>query len=106
MSENDSEIKRWTAKRKVAVVMDIIKGRTTAVDVAREHGLTVSEVEGWQERFMGGAEEFLRSNPRDDQARHDAEKQELLAKVGELTLEVDALKKTQRSQGILGTGRE
>lgn len=105
MSDN-SDIKRWTAKRKVAVVMDIIKGRTTAVDVAREHGLTVSEVEGWRERFMGGAEEFLRCSPRDDQARHDAERRELLAKVGELTLEVGALKKTQRSQGILGPERE
>ena len=105
MSE-ESEIKRWTAKRKVAAVMDIIKGRTTAVDVAREHALTVSEVEGWQERFLGGAEEFLRSNPRDEQASHDDEKRELLAKVGELTLEVDALKKTQRSQGMLGRESE
>ena len=91
MSEKEPEIKRWTAKRKLAMVMDIIKGKATAVEVAREHGLTVSEVEGWRERFMDGAEEFLRSNPRDEHARH----------YGELTLAVDALKKTQRSQGIL-----
>lgn len=101
MSTGENEIKRWTAKRKVAVVLDILKGKTTAAAVAREHGLTVGEVEQWQERFLSGAEEFLRSNPREVQERHDSEKQELLAKVGELTLAVDALKKTQRAQGLL-----
>ena len=98
MSEKETEIKRWTAKRKLAVVMDIIEGRTTTVDVAREHGLTVSEVESWRERFMAEAEEFLRSNPRDEQALHEAEKRELLAKVGELTLAVDALKKRSAAE--------
>lgn len=97
----DGEIKRWTAKRKSAVVLEILRGKTTASAVAREHGLTVGDVEGWQERFLSGAEEFLRSHPRENQERHDAEKQELLAKVGELTLAVDALKKTQRAQGLL-----
>lgn len=40
-------IKRWTAKRKAAVVMDIFKGMTTAAEVARQHDLTVSEIKGW-----------------------------------------------------------
>ena len=35
----------------------------------------------------------MRSNPRDEQARHEAELQELRAKVGELVLERDVLKK-------------
>jgi hypothetical protein len=29
-------VKRWTAKRKTAVVMDIFKGKTTLVEVARQ----------------------------------------------------------------------
>ena len=97
MSDESPSIQRWTAKRKSVVVLEIIKGKTTAVEVARTHGLTVSEVEAWQERFLRGAEEQLRSNPRDVQAQHDAERRDLLAKVGELTLAVDALKKTNRS---------
>ncbi len=43
---NEPTVKRWTAKRKAAVVMDIFKGKTTVAEVAREHDLTVSEVEG------------------------------------------------------------
>ncbi|WP_217694019.1 DUF1153 domain-containing protein [Chromohalobacter japonicus] len=44
---DDTPIKRWTAKRKAAVVMDIFKGKTTVAEVARQYDLTVSEVEGW-----------------------------------------------------------
>ncbi|WP_311946666.1 DUF1153 domain-containing protein [Halomonas piscis] len=44
---DDNPIKRWTAKRKAAMVMDIFKGKITAAEVARQHDLTVFEVEGW-----------------------------------------------------------
>ncbi|WP_216643671.1 hypothetical protein [Spiribacter salilacus] len=38
-------VKRWTAKRKSALIIDIFKGKTTPVAVARQHDLTVAEVE-------------------------------------------------------------
>ncbi len=91
----DEVFKRWTAKRKAAVVLDLIKGVTTVAEVARKHGLTVGEVEGWVEVFMKAGEERLRSNPRDQRAQWEAEKKDLYAKVGELSLTVDVLKKTE-----------
>lgn len=94
---SDSEdIKRWTAKRKSAVVLDIIKGITTAVEVAREHGLTVGEVEEWVDTYMKAGEEQLRSRPRDVYEIHEAEKKELYAQIGKLTLEKEILKKANR----------
>lgn len=33
---DDNPIKRWTAKHKAAVVMDILKGKTTVAGVARQ----------------------------------------------------------------------
>ena len=41
---NELTVKRWTVKRKAAVVMDIFMGKTTVAEVARQHDLTVSEV--------------------------------------------------------------
>ena len=52
MSEGSNEGKRWTARRKAAVVLDIIKGETTAAETARSHDLTVAEVESWMEDFL------------------------------------------------------
>ena len=95
----EEDYKRWTAKRKAAVVMDLIKGLTTAAEVARKHGLTVAEVEGWVEAGLQGLEDRLRSNPRDAQTEWEAERKELYAKIGELTLEKEILKKTHRVLG-------
>ncbi len=93
------DIKRWTAKRKAAVVTDIIKGLVTPAEVARKHDLTVGEVEGWVEAFIKAGEERMRSNPRDEKAQWAAEKKDLLAKIGELTLDKEILKKTHHVLG-------
>ena len=47
-----SDVQRWTAKRKAAVVIELIKGKTTAAEIARQHDLTVGEVERWRQDFI------------------------------------------------------
>ena len=42
MTDNN-EIKRWTAKRKVALAKELIRGQTTVSEAAREHDLKPSE---------------------------------------------------------------
>ena len=34
----DEEIKRWTARRKTALVLDIIRGKTTVAEASRAYG--------------------------------------------------------------------
>ena len=99
MSDEPKEIKRWTARRKAEAVMDIIKGKTTTAEVARSHDLTVGEVERWMDDFVSMGTEALRSHPRDAEARHTAEKKELLAKIGELTMEKEVWKVTREVLG-------
>ena len=41
----DDEIKRWTARRKSALVLEIIQGKTTVAEVSRTHDLPPSEIE-------------------------------------------------------------
>ena len=95
--------KRWTAKRKAAVVLDVIKGIVTPAEVARTHGLTVGEIEKWVEEAMRGMEERLHSSPLDLDEAHQQEKKEILAKIGELSMEVSLLKKAQ-GIGSRGSG--
>jgi transposase-like protein len=65
-------VERWTAKRRVALVVSILKGETSVVEAARRHALTVVEVEEWRDRFLLGAEIALRSRPKDEDAlRHE-----------------------------------
>jgi len=39
-------MKRWTAKRKTALVIKIIQGKTTVSEASRSLDLTPSEIEG------------------------------------------------------------
>ncbi|MFZ4575801.1 MAG: transposase [Phycisphaerales bacterium] len=96
-----AEVQRWTAGRKAAIVLDIIKGKSTPADAARLHGLTVADVESWVDKFVEGGKEGLRAVPRELEAKFEAERKDLLAKVGELTLQVDAFKKGTRSASAL-----
>lgn len=94
--ENLDKVQRWTAKRRTALVMQILKGETSAQEAARKHGLTVSEVEDWRDRFLAGAENALRSRPRDDEALKDEEIKRLKQKVGELVLDNDILREAAK----------
>ena len=39
-------VKRWTAKRKSALVIEIIQGKTTVAEASRSFDLSPSEIEG------------------------------------------------------------
>ena len=96
MSEHDDGQKRWTAKRRAALVMEILRGDTSVVEAARTHGLTVAEVEAWRERFLAGAENALRSRPLDDAAQQERDTKRLKQKVGELVMELDIIKEAMK----------
>lgn len=64
VAESAEPIERWTAKRRMALVVSILKGETSAAEAARQHGLTVAEVQDWREKFLLGGENALRSRPR------------------------------------------
>ena len=40
-------IKRWTSKRKSALVIEIIQGKTTVAEASRSCDLAPSEIENW-----------------------------------------------------------
>ena len=41
--EQDEPLPRWTAKRRVTLVLSIEKGEASVAEAARGHGLTVAE---------------------------------------------------------------
>lgn len=85
--------KRWTAKRKTSLVMSILKGQLNTSSAAREHDLSISEIEGWIEEAQFGMENALRSKPKDIKAQYESKLAELTSAYGEAMLENKALKK-------------
>ena len=97
-AELPDEVQRWTAKRRSALVVSILRGETSVQEAARAHSLTVAEVEDWQERFLMGAENALRSRPRDEEALKEEQIKRLRQKVGELVLDLDILKEATKDR--------
>jgi len=52
----EDEIKRWTARRKSALVLEIIQGKTTVAEASRTHDLPPSELEKWIDDGKRGME--------------------------------------------------
>ena len=95
----DEEIKRWTARRKSALVVEIIQGKTTVAEASRAHDLSPSEIESWVEDGKKGMENALRANPLNLREQYERQLKELQEAYGEAMLELRARKKLQSLLG-------
>ncbi len=91
----DETVKRWTAKRKTALVIEIIQGKTTVAEASRTYDLTPSEIETWVDDAQKGMENSLRATPQDIHAQYEKQLKDLQEAYGEATLELRARKKFQ-----------
>lgn len=91
----DDGIKRWTAKRKTALVIEIIQGKTTVAEASRSFDLSPSEIEGWVDDAKRGKENSLRANPLDIREQYEKQLKDLQEAYGEAMLELRARKKYQ-----------
>ncbi len=107
MSDGEKTIQRWTAKRRHALVLQLIKGETTAREASRKHGLKVKDIEAWRDRVLMGAEDALRTRTRDEVAMREAETKRLKQKIGSLVMDIDILKEAQKGHPFFeGTSNE
>jgi transposase-like protein len=89
----DESIKRWTAKRKTALVIGIIQDKTTVAEASRSFDLSPSEIEGWVEDAKRGMVNSLRANPLDIRQQYEKQLKDLQEAYGEAMLELRARKK-------------
>lgn len=92
-SQMIEENKRWSAKRKSALVLEIIQGKTTVSEASRQFDLTPSELESWVEQAKAGMENALRAKPQDVRQQYEKQISQLQAAYGEAMLELRARKK-------------
>ncbi len=91
--EMEEEFKRWTAKRKAALVMEIIQGKTSVSEASRVFDLPPSDIEEWVDEAKRGMENALRAKPLDIKEQYERQLKELQEAYGEAMLELRARKK-------------
>jgi len=89
----DEEIKRWTARRKSALVLDIIQGKTTVSESSRQFDLPPLEIESWIDGAKGRMENTLKAKPENIREQYETQLRALQEAYGEAMLELRARKK-------------
>jgi transposase-like protein len=95
----DEEIKRWTARRKSTLVLEIIQGKITIAEASRQFDLPPSEIEEWMDQGRAGMENALKAKPADVREQYERQLKELQEAYGEAMLELRARKKLQSLLG-------
>jgi len=85
---------RLWAPRKGEAVMRVMGGEDPAT-IAGELGVTVTDLSVWKDKFIAGGIEGLKRREQDE----SQELQELRAKVGELTMQVELYRKNRPAPG-------
>jgi transposase-like protein len=89
----DEEIKRWTARRKSQLVLEIIQDKTTVSEASRQFDLPPSEIDSWVDEGKRGLENALRAKPEDVREQYERQLKDLQEAYGEAMLELRARKK-------------
>ena len=93
--------RRFTAKFKTPVVLDLLTGRRSMAQLCREHHLKEPVVTRWRAVFLDRAELLFRTETEPD--GHLERIAELERLVGRLTMELDLAKKASQLWGSRAT---
>jgi putative transposase len=97
--------RKHTAEFKATIALEALKGMDTVNEIAAKYEVHPAQVAGWKKELLERVPEiFERKNAAKDK---DVEREfeQLQCKVGQLTMEVDFLKKKSVQLGIPGRGR-
>jgi hypothetical protein len=83
---------RWSARRKVSVVLEVLRGADLET-LSRRHGVTAARISAWRDAFLAGGEDRLKSR---EVAVEDEETRRLKSVVADLATEKDLLKEKIR----------
>jgi serine/threonine protein kinase len=85
----DRDPRLWEGRRKAAIVLDVLQGRSNVSEASIRSGVEHAELERWQQRFLEAAEQAL-----DPAAANQQELvRELHAQIGAQAMEIQSLKK-------------
>ena len=84
--------RKFDVQFKIEVCQRIESGAYTVLEICREHQLARNVVEGWLRRFASGD---LEGKSPSAMKQLEKENEKLKAKIGELTMQIDLLKKME-----------
>ena len=101
--------RRFTPEQKTRIVLELLKEEKMLNEISNRENINPNQLRAWRKEFLDNASRAFTGNKEEREQKQMAqelqeERQELMAKVGQLTIEVDWLKK--KSVEIFGSEYE
>lgn len=85
--------RRFSGDFKAKVALEALRGDKTIQEIAVRHKIHPNQVSTWKQRAVEGMKEVFSKGAERTRGDHEAERRDLHAKIGELTVERDFLAK-------------
>lgn len=93
--------KRYDATFKARVALEATKGLKTIPQIAKDYEVHPVQVSAWKKQMAEGLAELFGAGHKKAVAEDfDKEREELHAKIGQLTIEVDFMRKKSKQLGL------
>ncbi|AOT70924.1 transposase [Geosporobacter ferrireducens] len=88
--------RQFIPEEKSKIIMELIQGEKTLSEICSIYEIHSNQILRWKKQFldnMANAFKGADDKANKEQQQHEAEKESLIKKIGQLTIEVDWLKK-------------
>ena len=85
--------RKFTSKFKTKVVIEAIKERMSAAELAQKYDLAPQQISTWKREFLDNAEKVFGGKMKSKRDEAQEEKDSLLKVIGQQKVELDFLKK-------------
>ena len=90
--------RKFTAGFKAQVVIEALKERDSLADLAKRFEVHPNMISKWKQEFIERSSEIFETDP--PEVSFEAEREKLFAKIGQLEMERDWLKKISKKAGL------
>lgn len=90
--------RKFTAGFKAQVAIEALKERDTLAELSKKYEVHPNMITKWKQEFIDRSAEIFQTNA--PEVDFDSERQKLFAKIGQLEMERDWLKKISKKAGL------
>ena len=88
--------KKYTSKFKTKVVLEALKERSSASDLAQKYELAPQQINLWKREFLAHADSIFEGKGKSKKSQADEERDQLLKVIGEQKVQIDFLNNALR----------
>ena len=96
----EKKLQRRDTELKLKVALEALKGELSISQIASKHGIHPKQVTDWRDQLLSEGQMVFTPKTSLRRTKTDHEKEDLLLKIGQLTVENDFLKKKLNLKGL------